>query len=295
LHAVRLPVALAAIQVDVTTRMGALGAPTPTGITALDAMLLGGLRSGTLLSVAGHGGSGKTAMALLLAYMAARARAAVLFASGILDETEIMARLAARALYREYPESQTGYGAIWSGEAWQDDYIRAAVGTSVNVAVRKVGTYLHLMRLRSGDSTAEIAAAAAHLWGRHERVVVVVDGLESLYASCGGDAARAAVQNADWRNRISSVAHELHQIADSGCAMVCTGGPASSEFIGPAATLTAELCDVVPPRAPISGRDAALGGREVDLVVTKNRMGSAQSIPLRFIAGCSLFEELNAT
>lgn len=295
MHAVRLPVALAAIQVDVTTRMGALGAPTPTGIGRLDDMLLGGLRSGTMLSVTGHAGSGKTAFALLLAYMAARARAAVLFASGILDETEIMARLAARALYREYPESQTGYGAIWSGEAWQDDYIRAAVGTSVNVAVGKVGSLLHVLRLRSGDTTAEIMAAAAHLWGRHERVVVVLDGMESLYASSNGDLTRAAVQNADYRNRISAVAHELHQIADSGCAMVCTAGPTSGELIGSAATITAELCEVVPARSHLGARDIALGAREVELVVSKNRMGTAGSIPLRFIAGCSLFEELSET
>src|SRR5512142_773295 len=159
------------MQVDVTTRMGALGPPTTSGIEPLDQLLTGGLRPDTLLCVSGAPGCGKTALALLTAYMAARSRAAVIFASATLDETEVVARLAARAMYREYPESDTPYGEIWSGEAWQDDFTRQAVGTSVNVAMRKVGDLLHLFRTRAADSTAELAAAVAFLAGRHERVV----------------------------------------------------------------------------------------------------------------------------
>ena len=280
------------MQVDITTRMGALAPATTTGFGQLDRLLAGGLRSGTLLSLSGKPGCGKTAMALLLAYMAARARAAVVFTSAVLDETDIMARLAARAMYREYPEADTHYGAIWSGEAWEDDFTRQAVGTSVNVAVRKVGNLLHLFRVKSLDSTAEIANAAAYLWSRFERVVVVVDGMETFCAAAGGDAARAAGINADYSNRLSQVAHELKQLADSGCAVVVTSQLQTQPFILPVTTASCELSDSNAAGEVYSPRDIALGTRRVDFTVTKNRVGPTASIPLRFIAGSSVFEPL---
>ena len=286
----RLPVALTAMQVDVTTRMGAMGLPTTTGIEPLDRLLAGGLRPATMLSIGGTPGCGKTALALLIAYMAARARAAVIFASATLDETEIVARLTARAMYREYPESETPYGSIWSGEAWQDDFTRQAVGTSVNVAIRKVGDLLHLLRTRSMDSTAEIGAAAAYLWSRHERVVVVVDGIEAFSAAAGGDAVRAAGVNADYSNRISQVAHEFRQLAENGCAMVVTCQARSQHLVLPAATAGCELVDAAMPTVGSSMREDALGAREVVLTLVKNHVGPRASIPLRFIAGSSVFE-----
>src|SRR5678815_2254022 len=91
---------LASIQVDVTTRLGAVAPATTTGMADLDALLGGGLRSGTHLLVTGAPGVGKTAFALMLAYMAARSKAAVLFSSVGLDDTEVVARLAARAVHR---------------------------------------------------------------------------------------------------------------------------------------------------------------------------------------------------
>jgi RecA/RadA recombinase len=283
-------VALTAMQVDVTTRMGAMGPPTTTGIEPLDRLLAGGLRPATMLSIDGAPGCGKTALALLIAYMAARARAAVIFASATLDETEIVARLTARAMYREYPESETPYGSIWSGEAWQDDFTRQAVGTSVNVAIRKVGDQLHLLRTRALDSTAEISAAAAHLWSRHERVVVVVDGIEAFSAAVGGDVVRAAGVNADYSNRISQVAHELRQLAENGCAMIVTCQAKSQHLVLPAATAGCELLDAAMPTVDGSMRDDALGAREVVLTLVKNHVGPRASIPLRFIAGSSVFE-----
>jgi len=278
------------MQVDVTTRMGALGSPTTTGIEPLDRLLAGGLRPGALLSIAGAPGCGKTALALLIAYMSARARAAVIFASATLDETEIVARLASRAMYREYPESETPYGAIWSGEAWQDDFTRQAVGTSVNVAMRKVGDLLHLFRTRAADSTAEISAAAGYLRNRHERVVVVLDGIESFSAAAGGDAARAAGLNADYSNRVAQVAHELRQLADNGCAMVVTCQSQSQHLVLPAATAGCEMVDAALPTFDRSMRDDALGAREVVLTLVKNHVGPRASIPLRFVAGSSVFE-----
>ena len=291
LKALHLPLALTSMQVDITTRMGALAPATTTGFGQLDRLLAGGLRTGTLVSLSGPPGSGKTAMALLMAYMAARARAAVIFTSAFLDETEVMARLAARAMYREYPEADTPFGAIWSGEAWQDDFTRQAVGTSVNVAVRKVGNLLHLMRVRALDTTAEIANGAAHLWARFERVVVIIDGVEALCAAAGGDVARAAGINSDYSNRLSQVANELKQLADGGCAVVVTSQYQNQQFLAPVTTASLELSDAA-AAAALAPRDLALGTRQVALNVTKNRVGPTASIPLRFIAGSSLFEQL---
>lgn len=279
------------MHVDVITRLGVLGVATPTGFPSLDTVLHGGLRTGTLLGIVGAPGSGRTSLALLLAYMAARAHAAVLFASALLDETEVMARLAARALYREYPETQVSFGAIWSGEAWKDERLHAAVGTAVNAAVRKVGSNLHLLRLRPLETTSEIAAAAAHLWGRHERVVVVVDGLESLLSSQGGEAARHAAVNAELESRVLSVAYELRHLAESGCAVVCTAMTRSEGSLSGPCTLATELRELPRPRLELSARQRALGGREVSLHVTKNPKGITRSIPLIFVPGASLFEE----
>lgn len=286
----RLPVALTSMQVDVTTRMGALGPPTTTGIEPLDRVLAGGLRPDTLLSISGVPGCGKTALALLMAYMAARSRAAVLFVSATLDETEVVARLAARAMYREYPESDTPYGDIWSGDAWQDDFTRQAVGTSVNVAMRKVGDLLHLYRTRAADSNSEVAAAVAFLLSRHERVVLVIDGIEAFSVAAAGDPARAAGLNADYSNRISHVAYEFRQMASTGCSVVVTCQLQSQHLVLPAATAACELLDSDAGEPSGGPRDDALGSRPVLLNVIKNHVGPRASIPLRFIAGSSVFE-----
>ena len=290
LKAQHLPLPLTSVQVDITTRMGALGPVTTTGFEPLDRLLAGGLRTGTLVSLSGPPGVGKTALSLLMAYMAARSRSAVIFTSAFLDETEVMARLAARAMYREYPEADTPYGAIWSGEAWQDDFTRQAVGTSVNVAVRKVGNLLHLLRLHALDTTIEIANAASHLWSRFERVVVVLDGIEALCAAAGGDMARAAGINSDYSNRVSQVANELKQVADGGCAVVVTCQAQNHHLLAPVATACLELSEAPSTMAAQPPRDVSLGVRQVILSVTKNRVGPTASIPLRFIAGSSVFE-----
>ncbi len=291
--AAHLPLALTSMQVDITTRMGALAAATTTGFSQLDALLAGGLRTGTVIGVTGNPSCGKTAFALLMAYMAARSRAAVIFCSPVLDETEIMARLAARAMYREYPDAETSYAAIWSGEAWQDDYTRQAVSTSMNVAVRKVGSLLHLLRVRPLDSTLELANGAAFLWARHERVVVVVDGFEAFSASMAGDPLRAAGVNADYSNRLSQVAYELKQMADGGCAVVVTSQEHSRRYLAPVSTAEFELTPSDGASAPITPRELGLGTRIVTLQVTKNRVGPLASIPLRFVAGSSVFESLS--
>lgn len=289
-----VPASLTSIHVDLTTRMGALTPATPTGLQTLDRMLIGGLRAGTLVAISGQPGSGRTAFALLLAYMAARARAAVVFASVSLDETEIMARLAARALHREYPDARTPYGAIWSGQAWQDDLTRRPVGESVDTVVKKVGTHLHLYRAHPFESAGNIALAAAHLWGRHERVVVVVDDIEAFSAEVAGRTDATLAANSSFENRIAQVAFGLRHLAEQGCAVVATLLSAHVPMVSPAATLAAELR--LSGSAPVTTpeRLLVLGARPVDLAITKNRVGATGVVPLRFIPGAAVFEERGA-
>jgi len=47
-------VSLAAMQVDVTNHLGAVGPATSTGLPGLDQLLGGGLRSGMLLALSGR-------------------------------------------------------------------------------------------------------------------------------------------------------------------------------------------------------------------------------------------------
>jgi KaiC/GvpD/RAD55 family RecA-like ATPase len=286
-----VPAALASVQIDITTRMGALTAATPTGLSSLDRMLVGGLRTGTLMAVSGAPGIGRTAFCLLLAYMAARARAAVAFTSVALDETEIMARLAARALHREYPESRTPYGAIWSGQAWQDDATRRPVSAAVDTVVKKVGSLLHLHRARPLETTSELGDVAAYLWGRHDRVVLVVDDIEAFAAGSPSESDRYAVANSDLSSRIVQIAYDLRRIAEQGCAVVATTLARNAQLVSPAATLAAELRPREDAGGALTERMLALGARPVDLVVNKNRVGPTGTVPLRFVPGAAVFEE----
>ncbi|HEY2405290.1 MAG TPA: DnaB-like helicase C-terminal domain-containing protein [Polyangiaceae bacterium] len=284
-------IALTAMQVDVTTRLGALSAATPTGFRSLDAMLSGGLRSGTVLTITSAPGLGRTALCLLIAYMAARTRAGVVFASVSLDATEVMARLAARALHREYPDAQTPYGVIWSGQAWQDAATHRAVSDSVETVVKKVGSQLHLYRAAPFESTSSLAECAAHQWSRHERAVLVVDDIEAFSAVGGGAAAQFAAVNGSLDSRITQVAYDLRRIADQGCAVIVTGLARHADLMAPAATIAAQLLpgEVRTSNAPEMKR--SLGARPVDLIVSKNRIGPTGVVRLRFVPGAGTFEE----
>jgi replicative DNA helicase len=279
------------MQVDVTTRMGALQPATATGLPLLDRLLAGGLRAGTLFTVAGPPGAGKTAFALLVAYMAARARAATVFVSPVLDETEVMARLATRALHRDHPESRVSYGSLWTGQAWQDDAVHASVSAALDTVVKKVGQAFHLYRAEPFEPTSHLAQVAASLWAKHERVVLVVDGLEAFSASVGGDAARAAAANASVEGRLLQAAYELRRIAEGGCAIVATVSSRYGDLVTPAASLAAELRTIEGVAVPLNERLLVLGARPVELVVKKNSTGPTGIVPLRFIAGAATFEE----
>lgn len=277
-------IALTAMQVDVTTRLGAHSPATATGFASLDGMLSGGLRSGTVLAIAGAPGVGRTAFALLMAYMAARAKAGVVFASASLDATEVMARLAARALHREYPDARTPYGMIWSGQAWQDAATHRAVADSVETVVKKVGAQLHLYRASGLESTSSLAECAAHQWSRHERAVLVVDDIEAFSSTGDGSIAHAAAANGSMEGRVTSVAYDLRRIADQGCAVILTTLSRHAELVAPAVTLAGELREA--PGAPREN-DA----RSMLFSVYKNRIGETGAVPLRFVPGAGSFEE----
>jgi len=256
------PVALANVQVDLTTRLGAPSEATPTGFRGLDALLHGGLRSGCVLALSGAPGSGRTSLALTIAYMAARTQAGVELVGRGLDDTEIVARLAARALRRTYPESEVTHTDIWSGSAFANDTVRRAVGDAVETVMQKVGTHFHITRLGPGDSLETFALRSTHLWARYDRVVLVVDDLEGMVVG-GGVAPLDA--------RISNAAYELRALAEQGCAVVFTVLSRHSELVSPAATAVVEL------RGTASGP----GPSDLELVVTKNRLGPTGRVPLK--------------
>jgi hypothetical protein len=245
------------MQVDVTTRMGALQAATATGLPILDRMLSGGLRAAT----------------------------------PVLDETEIVARLATRALHREHPDSRVSYGALWTGQAWQDKASQGAVSAAVETVVKKVGALLHVHRTEPFEPTATFGGITTGLLGRHERVVVVIDGIEALSASLGGDEARAAQANSSLENRVCAVALELRRIAESGAAILVTTQSRHLDLVAPAATVSAELRGVEGSTSGKNERLLALGARPLELVVRKNHTGPTGIVPLRFIAGAATFEE----
>ncbi|HET9930703.1 MAG TPA: DnaB-like helicase C-terminal domain-containing protein [Polyangiaceae bacterium] len=284
------PVSLASVQIDVTTRLGAPSPVTTTGFPSLDNFLGGGLRPGVLVTVVSAPGLGRSTFALFMAYMAARSRASTLFTAVGLDDTEIVARLAARALHRERPEIAAAYGAIWSGRALTQPEVRAPLLGAIETVVRKVGSSLHLKRAGSLEATGVLAESASELWTRSERVVVVVDDLEAYYASSDGNPAKQASVNASLAGRVMQVAFDLKSVAEQGCAVVATALSCHAELVMPASSLTLEL------RA--SSREAtglpselSLGARELDLVVLKNRLGEAGSIPIRMVPGAGFVEE----
>ncbi|HTQ07481.1 MAG TPA: DnaB-like helicase C-terminal domain-containing protein [Polyangiaceae bacterium] len=266
------PVALANIQVDVTTRLGAITKPTATGIKGLDAALSGGLRHGTVLALTGAPGAGRTALALSLAYMAARASVGVVFTSRGFDETEVVARLAARALRKSYPASEVTYADILAGRVFANDAVRRAVNEAVDTVVQKVGAHLHFAHVDAHDSISTLVERSTQLWARYERVLVVVDDIEGLAVSEPGDLPA----------RVMSVAYELRRLADHGCSVVLTALERHAEFVAPAVTLLAEL-------APAPSEDTR--SVPLEIIIRKNRVGTTGRFKLHALYGATEFSE----
>lgn len=284
------PVSLGSVQIDVTTRLGAPAPVTTTGFPGLDALLGGGLRPGLLVTVLSPPGLGRSTIALFMAYMAARSRASTLLTSVGLDDTEVVARLAARALHRELPEVATGYGTVWTGSALAQSEVRGPLLGAIETVVRKVGSSLHLRRAGSLEATGVLAESASELWSRSERVVVVVDDVEGYYASSDGNAAKQASVNASLEGRVMQVAFDLKSIAEQGCAVVATALSCHASLVMPASSLALELRPSTRALQGLAG-ELSLGARELDLVVLKNRLGPSGSIPLRMVPGAGFVEE----
>jgi hypothetical protein len=264
---------------------------TSTGLPSLDALLGGGLRSGTLLALSGPAGSGRTAVALSLAYLAARARAGVVLAGAAVDPTEIVARLAARALHREYPDARTSYGEIWTGQAWADDANRRPIADAIDTVMKKVGSQLHLFRGSGLETTQALAECVAQQWARSERVVLVVDDVEGFLAMGDGGVTRTALVNTSFEARMTQVGYELRRIAEQGACVIATVLSNHLPLLSPAATLAVELEAREAPAAEMTERLRKLGARTLLLKVTKNRVGSTGEVPLSFIPGAATVEE----
>jgi hypothetical protein len=284
-------VSLAAMQVDVTTHLGAVGPAISTGLPRLDQLLGGGLRSGMVMALSGAAGSGRTAVALALAYLAARARAGVVVAGAAVDPTEIVARLAARALHREYPDARTSYGEIWTGQAWADDLSRRPIADAIDTVMKKVGSQLHLFRGTGLETTQALADCVAQQWARSERVMLVVDDVEGFLAMGDGGMARASLVNGSFEARLTQVGYELRRIAEQGACVVATVLAEHLPLVSPAATLAIQLEPSPAPEREMTERLHKLGARSLLLRVTKNRVGSTGEVPLWFVPGASTVEE----
>jgi hypothetical protein len=284
-------VSLAAMQVDVTTHLGAVGPATSTGLPGLDALLRGGMRSGMVLALSGAPGSGRTSVALALSYLAARARAGVVLAGAAIDPTEIVARLAARALHREYPEARTSYGEIWTGEAWADDASRRPIADAIDTVMKKVGSQLHLFRGTGLESTQALADCVAQQWARNERVVLVVDDVEGFLAMGDGGAARASVYNGSFEARLTQVGYELRRIAEQGACVIATVQGVHLPYLSPASTLAIELEPRELAEQELTERLRKLGARELVLRVSKNRIGTTGEVLVSFVPGAATVEE----
>lgn len=273
--------ALSSVHVDVKTRIGARVPRTPTGYPSLDRAFGGGLRPGMVLGIAGAPGSGRTTLAVLMAYLAARSKAATVLAAVGLDETEVVARLASRALRRSEPPLKVPYSEIWDGTAQEDAARRGPVLAAIDGVSQKIGTHLHLLKAESLEPTKTLSHNVSKLSARNERVVLVVDDIEAWSAARHRDEARSS----STLGRVQEVGLELSRIAREGCAVVLTVLEDHARAIAPGLTALVALAP-----SPDAGRQADQEAR-AELRLTKNRMGPTAAISVRFSPEITLIEE----
>lgn len=285
------PLPLTSMNVDVTDRLGTEIPVTTTGLPTLDSLFGGGFRPGDFVLVGGESGVGTTSLATFLGYITARAKAGTVIMSVTLDEAQLLARLAARAVHREDPDAKAPYGDIWAGRAFHDPAVDRSVRSAVATVISKVGSLLHVRRLTAFESTQAVHRAAAALWSRFDRVVVVVDGADMLSAYAMGNAEQQRIANGGEGRRMLQAAFELRAIAEGGCTVLGTVTGRNLERMSPAATIAAELGRSGGPVMKLSAASLALGTHNVELRVTKNHAGPGGIVPLRFTPGAATFEE----
>jgi hypothetical protein len=265
------PTSLDDVHVDVTTRLGAPIKLTPTGFSGLDALMAGGFRPGTVLGLVGEPGSGRTSLSLAMAYVAARSQAGVAFAARSLDDTEVFARLAARALRRSYPASEVTYADIWSGTAFGGDQVRRAISDAVGTVVQKVGSHLHLARLVPGEPLALLASRAAALWARHDRVLFFIDDVEGMVTP----------ERGSLEAQLVALGYQLRELADTGCTVVFTALARHRDFLAPGASTVIRVTSQPSPALPVP----------VELRVEKNRLGPVGTLGLTALFGALEFNQ----
>jgi hypothetical protein len=212
-------------------------------------------------------------------------------AGAAVDPTEVVARLAARALHREYPDARTSYGEIWTGQAWSDDASRRPIADAIDTVMKKVGAQLHLFRGSGLETTQALSDCVAQQWARSERVVLVVDDVEGFLAMGDGGMTRAALVNGSFEARLTQVGYELRRIAEQGACVIMTVLADHLPLVSPAATLTIELDPSPAPEQDLTERLRKLGARSLQLRVTKNRVGSTGEVPLSFVPGAGTVEQ----
>jgi RecA/RadA recombinase len=221
----------------------------PTGVRQLDAMLGGGIRPGDLIGVAGAAGGGKSILVGQIALNAARAGAAVVYASVEMTAHEIVSRWLALEAFRASDPRGTDwslgfadvlYGRAFRGEGISDATTRAKVLQRLETArmsIAQVGSRIVVRQVAPGSTVETLRwlvdetrkrTQAAHL-------VLLVDPIQRLFASeQGGRRGRAAdAVNATEVERCGAVAQELKYLSDQdGVAVMFTSDTTKAAAMG---------------------------------------------------------------
>ena len=149
-------------RIDLKGRLDQRVEVDPTGIPSLDLALGGGLQPGRGLLISGMSGSGKSSLLLKFAYLFARTGSQVLFSQPGLEAAEILARLGARALHRNYRNATATFGTVLSGLALQDENYRGPVNDSLDQVFEKIGERLFLHEAKAYQSQQTIDGQFCH-------------------------------------------------------------------------------------------------------------------------------------
>ncbi len=133
-------------RMDSRQAAGSIGDTVPTGFPSLDQLLGGGIRRQDLVVLGGDVGSGKSSLALAIAFRAAGLGTPVTLLSGEMSEERLTERVLAL-------DGRVSVDALRSGAL--DDVSRAAIGAA---ALRLRDLPLHFRPL-TGEQFGEVAAA----------------------------------------------------------------------------------------------------------------------------------------
>jgi hypothetical protein len=98
--------------------------------------------------------------------------------------------------------------------------------------------------------------------------------------------------NAGIEGRITQVGYELRRIAEQGACVIASVQAAHAAWLSPAATVALDLSNEPYPPQELTERLRKLGARQLQLRLSKNRVGSTGDVKLSFIPGAATLEEL---